>query len=53
MTARVKRSGTQYYVKVVAGNGLTLAHSEQYVNKSDAINCAKLIAGGGSWEDDT
>lgn len=53
MKAKVKRSGSQYFVRVVASNGTTLAHSENYWNKSDALNCARIIAGGGTVEDDT
>jgi uncharacterized protein YegP (UPF0339 family) len=51
--ARVKWNGSQYFVRVVASNGAILAHSEQYRNKTDALNCARLIAGGGSVSDDT
>lgn len=53
MTARIKRSGSQYFVRVVASNGAILAHSENYVNKSDAVNCARIISGGGGVQDDT
>lgn len=53
MKAKVMRSGSQFYVKVVATNGTTLAHSENYWNKSDALNCARIIAGGGTVVDDT
>ena len=52
MTAKVLRSTNgQYFVRVVASNGITLAHSETYVSKSDALNCARIIAGGGSAQD--
>lgn len=54
MTAKVLRSTNgQYFVRVVASNGITLAHSETYVAKGDARNCAQIIAGGGNWEDQT
>ena len=45
--------GGQYYVKVIASNGLTLAHSENYTAKASAKNCAELIAAGGTVEDKT
>lgn len=45
--------GSQFYVKVVASNGLTLAHSESYSSKSSAMNCAKLIAADGTAVDKT
>lgn len=54
MKCKILRSGTtQYYVRVVASNGYTLAHSENYNSWSSANNCARLIAGGGSVEDGT
>ena len=43
----------QFYVKVVASNGLTLAHSENYTSKQSAKNCADIIAGGGKTVDKT
>jgi uncharacterized protein YegP (UPF0339 family) len=46
-------AGGQYYVKVIASNGLTLAHSENYTSKQSATNCADLIAAGGTAEDKT
>lgn len=52
MTARVfKSTNGQYFVRVVASNGAILAHSETYVSKQSAINCAQIIAGGGNAED--
>lgn len=52
MKAQVRKSPTgQFFVRVVASNGYTLAHSENYIAKADAQNCARLIAGGGSVED--
>jgi uncharacterized protein YegP (UPF0339 family) len=53
MKCHIKRSGAQYFVRVVASNGLTLAHSENYTTKSNAQNCANIIAGGGTVVDDT
>lgn len=46
-----KSTNGQYYVRVVASNGLTLAHSETYSTKANAQNCARLLAGGGTVED--
>ena len=43
----------QFYVKVVASNGLTLAHSESYTTKQSAKNCADIIAAGGESVDKT
>lgn len=54
MICRVLRANNgQYFVRVIASNGLTLAHSETYWNKADALNCASIIAAGGSVEDGT
>jgi uncharacterized protein YegP (UPF0339 family) len=47
-------AGGQYYVRLVAANGRTLAHSESYTAKSSARNCAEIIkneAGGAAIED--
>ena len=52
----IKPSGTQYYFTIVASNGLTLAASERYHNKSDAIAAAESIkknAGSAPIEDTT
>ena len=52
MTAKVLRSTNgQYFVRVVASNSATLAHSETYVAKSDALNCVRIIAEGGTVQD--
>ena len=52
MTCRIMKStNNQYFVRVVSSNGQTLAHSETYVSKASATNCANLIAGGGNVED--
>jgi uncharacterized protein YegP (UPF0339 family) len=54
MKCKIKNaSGGQYYVQVVAGNGAILAHSENYTSKQSARNCADIIAGGGTVQDDT
>lgn len=47
----LKATNGQYFVRVVASNGQTLAHSETYYNKADASHCARLMAGGGTVED--
>ena len=53
-TSKIIKSTTgKYYVRVVAANGLTLAHSEQYEAKASAKNCADLIAQGGVVSDET
>jgi uncharacterized protein YegP (UPF0339 family) len=53
-TSQVWRSGnSQFFVRVVAGNGAVLAHSENYVAKASALNCARLLAAGGDVEDKT
>jgi uncharacterized protein YegP (UPF0339 family) len=47
-------AGGQYYVRLVAANGRTLAHSESYTTKYSARNCAEIIkneAGGAAIED--
>ncbi|WP_370246412.1 YegP family protein [Nocardioides sp.] len=52
MTCQIRKATNgQFFVRVVASNGLTLAHSETYPAKVNAINCARLIAGGGTIED--
>ncbi|SDO80957.1 YegP family protein [Lentzea jiangxiensis] len=46
----LQASNGQWFFRVVARNGLTLAHSETYWNKSDARSAAQTIinqAGGG------
>jgi uncharacterized protein YegP (UPF0339 family) len=53
MTCRIRRSGAHYYVRVVASNGATLAHSENYTTKANAQNCANILAGGGRVIDET
>lgn len=53
MTCHIRPSGSQYYVRVVASNGATLAHSETYTTKQNARNCATIICGGGRVVDDT
>jgi uncharacterized protein YegP (UPF0339 family) len=37
----------QYYFSVVASNGNILATSETYWNKTDCLNAAGIIQGGG------
>lgn len=39
----IQPSGIQWYFTIVARNGRTLATSETYWNKSDAISAAKSI----------
>lgn len=52
MKCQIRRSTNgQYFVRVVAGNGATLAHSETYTTKQNATNCASIIGGGGTVED--
>lgn len=52
MTAQIRRATNgQYFVRVVAGNGAILAHSETYAAKQSAVNCANILAGGGKTED--
>lgn len=52
MTAQVRMATNgQYFVRVVASNGAILAHSETYVSKQSATNCANILAGGGKAED--
>lgn len=47
MSLNILRSSSgQYFVRVVASNGLTLAHSETYTTKTNAMNCAELIKTG-------
>lgn len=36
----------QWYFRIVAKNGKTLAHSETYTRKRSALEAADLIAGG-------
>jgi uncharacterized protein YegP (UPF0339 family) len=55
MQYRIKRSSNQFYFTIVSPrNYQTLATSERYWNKADAISTAKLIAGsGGTVVDET
>jgi uncharacterized protein YegP (UPF0339 family) len=56
MTFQIRRSGTQYYFRVVASNGETLASSERYWNKSDcrhAVDVIKAQAGSARIDDQT
>ncbi len=46
-----KATNGQFFVRVVASNGQTLAHSETYSSKANAQNCANIIANGGTVED--
>ena len=44
MTFELDRSNNgQYYFRIVASNSKTLAHSETYVAKSDALHAINLI----------
>jgi uncharacterized protein YegP (UPF0339 family) len=52
---KIKRSGVQWYFDIVANNYKTLASSERYHNKQDAVHAAYLIingAGGGTIEEE-
>ena len=52
MTCRVyKSTNGQFFVRVVASNGAILAHSETYTTKTNATNCAAILARGGVVED--
>lgn len=52
MQCQIHKSSTgQFFVRVVARNGQILAHSENYVAKSSAKNCATIIAAGGEVRD--
>lgn len=54
MTFRVLQSSNgQWFFRIVASNHQTLAHSETYWNRSDAVSAARLIisqAGSGTIE---
>lgn len=46
----LRSTNDQWFFRVVARNGATLAHSETYWNKADARSAAQIIineAGGG------
>lgn len=43
---------SKYYVRIVAGNGKILAHSQGYDRRSAAINAADLLAAGGELVDE-
>ncbi|WP_176935811.1 YegP family protein [Actinokineospora alba] len=51
MTFRIlKATSGQWFFRIVSSNGNVLAHSETYINKSDARTSAQTIinqAGGG------
>lgn len=47
----LKATNGQYFVRVIASNGQTLAHSETYTRHYDAKHCATLMADGGTVED--
>lgn len=52
----IKKGSGGYWFRIVAGNGKTLAHSEQYVAKSgaqNAISTIKAEARTGTVQDDT
>ncbi|MFT7835167.1 YegP family protein [Saccharothrix sp. BKS2] len=55
MVFKILRStSNQWFFRIVASNGATLAHSETYVNKSDARSAAQTIinqAGGSRIEE--
>ena len=55
MEYHIKPSGNQYYFTIISpGNHETLATSERYWNKADALNTIKLIAlNGASLVDET
>ena len=46
MRFKIRRSGVEYYFRIVASNGQTLCHSENYVNKSDCRRAIMIIQGG-------
>ena len=46
MRFKVRRSGAQYFFRIVASNGQKLCHSENYVNKADCLNAIRIIQGG-------
>lgn len=50
---QVHPSGAQFFVRVVSSNGNILANSERYTTKANALNCARLLAGGGRVTDKT
>lgn len=44
MTFQIRQStNKQWFFRIVASNGKTLAHSENYWNRSDAVHAAQLI----------
>lgn len=44
MTIRILSSSNgQYFFRIESSNGRTLAHSETYWNRSDAVSAAQLI----------
>jgi uncharacterized protein YegP (UPF0339 family) len=43
MSFQIKRSGTQFYFRIVASNGKTLANSERYWNKADCRHAVDEI----------
>jgi uncharacterized protein YegP (UPF0339 family) len=47
MRFKVRRSGAQYFFRIVAGNGRTLCHSENYVNMGDCLRAIGIIKGEG------
>ncbi|WP_158854400.1 YegP family protein [Saccharothrix deserti] len=55
MVFKILRSmSNQWFFRIVARNGATLAHSENYWNKTDARSAAQTIidqAGGGRIEE--
>lgn len=54
MVFQILPSGVEWYFKIVARNGRTLAHSEGYRNKTDARHAAQTIidqAGSGTIEE--
>ena len=56
MKFKIRRSGSEYYLTIVARNGETLAHTENYKAKASAKHCAELLqsqAGGAAIIDET
>ena len=43
-----KSQNNQYFFRIVASNGKTLAHSETYHNLTDCENAVQLIRNGAS-----
>lgn len=54
MVFQIRKSGGQFYFRIVASNGATLASSERYWNKSDCRRAVDLIKAqaGTAWIDD-